>query len=219
MGNNDIVRTSVFDPKTGDSIFSYSYAGQVCPAEYIESPIANQYIGYDLIFHDLELARLWLSMAYKLIDAAPEHRPDVKQNDDVFLAKLAGTENEALQALFVSSITYYGKCYTGAKGRRIKLESTNLPEVYLSIHDKIMEFRNTIAAHSGKGPWDTGRLALIAHPDGNYKSTVLWSELKTLQFFDDRNEEFSYLKLVDYLKVTTYEKMCKLREVILEKIK
>lgn len=115
-------------------------------------------------------------------------------------------------------MTYYGKCFTLAQGRRVKLEESNLPAEFLPAHKKIMEFRHTIAAHSGEGSWDTGRLALIEPVDGGAAPRALWSELKFLQFHDDRDEEFGFLRLIEYLEKAVDEKMSVLRRKIFRNI-
>ncbi len=218
MSSHDIERTSELNQDTGNFEYAYFCSGKRCPVRYIESPIAKKYIGYDLIFHDLESAKNWINLACKKIDENRSCRSKNKLSCDIFSPHLEGAENEVIQALFISSVTYYGKCFTSAEGRRIKLEESNLPAEFLPAHKKIMEFRNTIAAHSGEGPWDTGRLALIEPVEGEAVSRALWSELKFLQFHDDRDEEFGFLRLIEYLEKTVDEKMSVLRKNIFRNI-
>jgi hypothetical protein len=212
----NIKRTSIVDTNNGNIEYSYSILGNELSVDYVDTPLARKYIGYDLINSDLYSAKQWMCLAYKVIDEHKKKRPKSKNGQDVFLGCLSDNEGEVLQALFISSVTYYGKCFTKAEGRKIKLEASNIPKEYLDKHEEIINFRNTIAAHSGIGDWDTGKLAKLVLKVDNPNSIIYWSELKTLQFFDDREDEFSYLNLLNQLLVLMPEKLLKFRTALLK---
>lgn len=212
--NEEIKRSAELDQETGDQSFRYFCGDEECQAEYPSGELANQHVGYDLILHDLTCAERWVNIAYKIIDTHSSNRPDPGGHIDVFLPSLDADEHNSLMAFFISSITFYAKCFTQAEGRRVRLHRSNIGQMYRAKHDMIMGFRNNIAAHSGEGPWDDGKLARIEHPITG--DLVVWSELKILQFYDDREDKASYSNLLSLLIKETRERFPRLRDALLE---
>jgi hypothetical protein len=86
----------------------------------------------------------------------------------------------------------------------------------LAKHQQIIDFRNNVAAHSGDGDWDDGKLAkLTSYKDGK-PSVIYWSELKLLQFFDDRDEDLSYVNLLKKVISLVEPKFKECRELMLK---
>lgn len=215
-----VTRKSELDSSSGDISYKYDFNGTECITTEITSKIAESYIAWDLISHDLSCAEEWILQAYQLLE--PKDKSKHPKTGDVYLPLDEAGKDSVIMSLFISSVTYYGKCFAKAygKGRTVKLESKDhVPNQLLDIHEKIIGFRNNIAAHSGAGDWDTGRLNLISHPSGERKyKPFVWSELKMLNMYDDRNEEKNYLVLVRAVKKKAGEKVSELGKRILDDI-
>ena len=103
-----------------------------------------------------------------------------------------------IKSLFFSSLIFYGKCFTQAKGRGVKLERSIIPPEYHNKHDIIMTYRHTLAAHSGEGKWDTGKVNLVLPPNKNSKVGIhIKPETYRLDFEDDRMDDDKFLELVN----------------------
>jgi len=198
--------------QTGEVGYDYYYNGMQCPTHLIKEPISKKYIVYLLIAKDLEDAERWLTLAYKLrppikTKLSPNKKTytyirldeeDIKEHKNYFIAK----------SLFFSSIVFYGKCFTKAQGRGTSLSKSFVPPEYHDKHDEIMEYRNTLAAHSGKGPWDTGKVRLVLPPlKGSGPGPVLKGEVRRFDFEDDRLDDFPFLKLIEILREKAVAKM------------
>ena len=112
---------------------------------------------------------------------------------------------------------FYGKCFTKAQGRGTSLSKSFVPHEYHDKHDEILEYRHTLAAHSGKGPWDTGKVRLVLPPQ---KGSELWKglkgEVRRFDFEDDRLDDFPFLKLIKTVREKALAKMSKVGEKILK---
>lgn len=207
------------DPKTGELQRIYYYKGKHCPTHLIKGPLSKQYIGYQLIMGDLEDAGRWLSQAYDLF---PKKKSDLlKPNEDRYKYDRIGDEknHSIVKSLFFSSLIFYGKCFTQAKGRGVKLEKSIVPTEYHVKHDCIMEYRHTLAAHSGEGQWDTGKLRLLLPPKkGSNVGPRINSELHCLDFEDDRMDEFQFLDLIKIVHAKVAEKKEKIGKRIFNEI-
>lgn len=213
-----VKRESRVDPNTGNTSYVYTYKMKRCPTKEIKSPLAKKYVGYDLIYNDLECVHKWINQAHKLI---PQNRKSQNSDHgDRYIVVSNSNDDSLIQALFIASLTYYGKCFTKAEGRRFKLDCSFVPEGYKLKHKEIMLFRHTIAAHSGKGDWDTGKLRLILSPKKSKKhEPFIWSELTTLNYHDDSDKDFSFINLVDEVRSKVLAKMEQLSKRILDDIR
>jgi hypothetical protein len=212
-----LTRKMELDSSTGDISYNYYFNETECISKEIPSKLAESYIAWDLIAHDLSCAEEWILHAYQLLE--PKDKSKHPKTGDVFIPVDETGKDSIIMSLFISSVTYYGKCFTKAygTGRKVKLESKDhVPKQLLGVHEKIVGFRNNIAAHSGEGGWDTGKLKLIALPYGEKKPELfIWSELKVINMYDDQDEENNYLGLVQAVKKMAYEKISKIGKQIL----
>lgn len=96
MSSYGIERTSELNQDTVDFEYTYFCLGKRCPVSYIESLIAKKYIGYDLIFHDLESAKNWMNLACKTIDENRGCRSKNRLSCGIFSPHLEGAENEII---------------------------------------------------------------------------------------------------------------------------
>ena len=215
--NKHITEKISHDTSTGERIYKYFFKGKECKSHEIDGPLVKKMIGYNLILEDLRDTKTWLEQAYHLVpkDIFPQTSVDYYR-----LGHLGDEANhKIIKSLFFSSIVFYGKCFTQAKGRGVKLEKKIIPKEYEDKHDEIMEYRHCIAAHSGEGKWDSGHVALILPPQnktelGFTKKTNLYR----LDFEDDRMDEYKFLDLVNILIDTVDNKFHTIGQQINEKI-
>ncbi len=191
---------ATIDPKTGEQRFVYYYKRKRCPRALVKGPLCKQYIGYYLISKDLDDAESWLEIAYDLM---PEQPDNISNDNEAFHRKYLGEEKNhmLIKSLFFSSLIFYGKCFAQAKGRGTKLERSIVPEMFQAKHDEIKEYRNSIAAHSGEGRWDTGVVSLLHPPKkGKNIGIHIMPELNRLDFIDDRKEVTPFVELIQNVR-------------------
>ena len=207
--------------QTGEVGYDYYYKGKQCPTHLINEPISKKYIGYLLIAQDLKDAERWLTLAYKL---RPPLKTKPSPNKKTYpYIRLEEDEDDIekhknyriTKSLFFSSIVFYGKCFTKAKGRGIQLNKSFVPHEYHDKHDEILEYRHTLAAHSGKGPWDTGKVRLVLPPQkGSGLNPLLKGEVRRFDFEDDRLDDFPFLKLIKTVREKALAKMSEVGQEI-----
>lgn len=208
--------------KTGQESRIYTYNGKVCPTNLLnKGRYPKQLIAYQLIISDLMDAQSWLNQAYDLKPGKPISDGKLKEKDRYIGDFIVDKKTHSLiKSLFFSSLIFYGKCFTEAEGRGTKLEREILPIDYRDKHDQIMNYRNTIAAHSGIGEWDTGKCRLVLPPRKKSKtiSPRIYAETRRLDFSDDREEAMPFHKLIEFLIAHAQAKKTKLSGLIFEKI-
>ena len=139
-----VTRKAELDSSSGDISYKYYFNKTECISTEITSKIAESYIGWDLISHDLSCAEEWILQAYQLLE--PKDKSKHSKTDNVYLPLDGRGKDSIIMSLFISSVTYYGKCFAKAygKGRTVKLESKDhVPKHLLDSHEKIIGFRNT----------------------------------------------------------------------------
>lgn len=105
---------------------------------------------------------------------------------------------KSLKSFYYSSIITYGKCFVSALGRGIKLESKDhVGKRFMSCHEKIINFRNNLVAHSG-GVFDSGEVIVAPNPFG--PGFHVASDLWRLDFEDDRENEIGFEELIAHVK-------------------
>ncbi|EJD6400491.1 hypothetical protein M0H77_RS09960 [Providencia rettgeri] len=189
---------------------TYYLYGEKAPHVYLEHHLCNQYSAYRLIEKDIRSVLSWLKTMHEIIST------------EEFISRATTPEKmDLIKALFVSSVTFYGKCFTKCEGRRIKLEEKNfVDEKHKEIHSSIMDIRHNLAAHSGKAGYEKARVALVLHPRGLDIKPMLFAEMMQANYITDKgdieNDEFYQLALS--LQTKLLEKITFLDEKILNEV-
>lgn len=211
IDNNDLVEGAYIDYRTGKKTATFTYKGRRCPVATLSSPTARQLAGYSLIRADLSDARDWLQSAYDMIPR-PERPRRVADRyhpvDDRAPFKL-------IKGLWFGALVLYGKCYTKAEGRKIKLDSSNLPSEFLPTHDKVIGFRHTIVAHAGVTAHETASVKLILRPRTSGCFQLL-PDIARLSFQDDREDPVPFLNLINKVHQDVHQKCCELEQWLME---
>lgn len=182
---------------TGNIERTYRVDGTVCPKVLLDSHRAKQHAGYILIDLDLEDAEAFLTEAYRLKGEQTAIPPPNAKLRNEYVLHEKGPLSRVVKALWFSAVVIYAKCFTEAKGRKVKLEKSIIPAHMRPCHEKIMNYRHTIIAHAGEGNLESADPELIISPE-NSGHPFYWlkSNVRRLEFVDDRNEQIDFQMLI-----------------------
>jgi hypothetical protein len=194
--DESIKKEQYIDPDSGKVVVNYYYKRKKCPSIEIKGPIAKRMAGFCLILTDLEQSQIWLEQCYEFRSRYSPSRQKIEGKSNYF--GVTGPESNISRSLFFSSVIFYAKCFTKAKGRGIKLEKSQLDPNFHDKHDQIMEVRHCLAAHSGVHKiHDKGVINLILPPKkGTDLSWRLRPEFNILNSIDDRQAGDGFLALI-----------------------
>ena len=116
----------------------------------LQGKFATRIGGYTLIHHDLRMILCWLQI---LIDEYKKVGLDKAKQSIVHITpENLRDKFDVIKAFMVVSISFYGKLFTQAEGRKVKLEENIFQQnqELLRMHNEIMMFRHNFSAHSGK---------------------------------------------------------------------
>lgn len=118
--------------------------GEPCPYVVVEGPLAKRLAGLSLIRQDILAVREILS------------RLDPQSNDSV-----------GNRALLFGALALYGKCFTQADGRGVKLDPKAIFDSTddRSSHDRLMRLRHEYVAHGGNAQEEQLKIVLVLDPD------------------------------------------------------
>lgn len=100
-------------------------------------------------------------------------------------------------SMYKAIVTQYAKCFTHAKGRKLKLEGKSvfkMQKELLEIHNEVMNMRHNYIAHSGAGKYEYGAMVAHLNPDPSNPLLVgsIYAELK---FMDHSRKLAGYADL------------------------
>lgn len=199
----------VVEPDSGKIHRIYSYKGKVCKRIPLDSQLAKQLAGYVLIEKDLRSSSLWLSEIQKIRgeDALLDERGSRRSPDR--------ERYNLVKALFVAALTFYGKAFAQAEGRRVKLERRQLNVEFHQAHDNAISFRNNFAAHSGAKSLERARIAIALPPKGKPVSPNLYREMDQPDWMMQA-EGKTFSELVEHAHLVPIRKMAELERKIME---
>src|SRR5690606_22830055 len=89
-----------------------------------------------------------------------------------------------VKALFVASLTFYGKAFTEAQGRRTQLNLDLISPDFREFHLEVMRYRHHYAAHSGESKIETSNtyLLLITNEKNHFNPTLYTSRMQPSLF-------------------------------------
>lgn len=201
---------------TGEQKRIYKVQGIPCPTVEIKTRKAIQHAGYTLIDLDLDDAMFWLDEAHKLI--GPSDSEHNAGNDTIFLHRDDIRPFRLIKALWYSAIVLYAKCFSEAKGRQVKLEKSNIPANLRALHQKIIDFRNTIVAHAGEGSWEGADVQLVLSPRAYGEWIWIRNNVRRLDFVDERGDEPNFSDLIIEAKKYVSEKRSFLEKSIKDEV-
>ncbi|WP_102363275.1 hypothetical protein [Vibrio cyclitrophicus] len=198
------------DPQTGQAHVHYFWKRNKVPLVEITGKLPNKLSGLTLIQKDLGNALKWMQLAQNLAKGTDITGNFVKANNrETF---------DVIKALFVASLTFYGKCFTEANGRNAQASRNWLDEDYKELHDYYMNFRHNFAAHSGDEKIELAKTFVLLHPK---KKQELLPFLPTIRLQPDvvlprtDSEEKGLEDLIVYVSKLVTERYNKLSQKII----
>ena len=121
-------------------------------------------------------------------------------------------------SLFTTVIILYGKCFADSrttKSPKLELDCFEGLDDFKKLHQNLMDMRHHFIAHRGETEHEYGKAYFQIFP-----RTMKWFVKVGLQrrFSFERKEISDYIKLVDFLLITTTEKYEKIGKKVLEHI-
>jgi hypothetical protein len=184
--------------KDGSIGNKYYYKGIPAIKIPLQGGIATSIAGYTLIYHDLRMILLWLQIVideHKKIGLDKTKQSIVRITPDNLRSKL-----DVIKGFMVASISFYGKLFTQAEGRKVKLEKNIFQQnqELLKSHKDIMMYRHNFSAHSGKERVEYVEVSLIL--DSKKERQTLPFLVRTI----DQPHAFKNKFLEDFVKVCEY---------------
>ena len=144
--DGDWEKETVLGSSARESYNNYFYKKEPAYRVIVDIPRANSLAGYFLIEKDLRSSLIWLNEIKSILsDDENFNNPNGHVNANYDREKF-----NYVKALFVAALTFYGKCFTQCKGRKIKLEKCCLDSKFHTTHGDAMKYRHNFAAHSGE---------------------------------------------------------------------
>lgn len=144
------------DSETGDFKSIYTFNGEVVESVKLRGRLADRASALSLILRDLQSAKDWYLGALAILDAK-----GVKSTGLGYRGIQDLDVSSEVRALFVASVIFYGKAYSEAVGRRLKMERVWLDPSFFDNHDNIIDYRNNFAAHSGNLKYESAETSLL----------------------------------------------------------
>lgn len=176
----------------------------------LDSYTSKQLAGCVLIEKDLRNVLAWLDAIDEIIPYQDRKKGNRISSDRKIYSLVKG--------LFVACVSFYGKCFTECKGRKVKIEKKDIDVDFHSTHDTIMGLRHNYVAHGGVSEGEFCIVSLVLPP---LKYTNVYPKIYTelgqvdLVDFDDNSENFRLL--VEHLQVKMQERIRGLHQRIFEK--
>jgi hypothetical protein len=204
-----LVPKRMLDTATGVANTDYYWDGLLAPKIEINGHLVDQFSGYSLIKKDLDNALKWMQRAKSIAATHPSWGQDTAYNH--------ATDRESfdtVKAYFIASLTFYGKCFTEAAGRRAQVSRDWLDAEYRELHDYYMKYRHNLAAHSGDEQLELAKTYVLLHPS---KKDIL-PYLPTMRYQPDialsSDGEPAFPELIEHVAAKVVERFNKVSEKI-----
>lgn len=144
----------------------FIYEGNACPViDLTSGNIGKNCAGLQLIIKDLDLVAATTKTAYQILIEILK-----KTNPEAF--NLNDSNHIILWSLYSSAIITYGKCFTSAEERQVKLDISDFNKfeekpgrpTLKELHTKILNLRHDWIAHGGKNDLERGKSLALLDP-------------------------------------------------------
>ena len=126
-----------------------SQTDKLCPYLSLRGPIYDRLSGYHLMRKDLQFAENALNQ--------------LREQEQI------GAKPLIMQSLWFAAIVAYAKCFTSAKGRKIKLEDKDVfkgvTKALSDTHKEMLHQRHEYISHAGTTPYEASHTMLALDPD------------------------------------------------------
>lgn len=152
----------------GGKIIKIYFDGTLCRLARIEEDAARKVAAYQAILNDIYKVQSYLSLACEIA------RDNFNTGRLVEKFDFNSKDQVICSSLYHSAVTLYGKCFTQAQGRSVKLEESQirkrLTDDQVATHEKLLKLRHNWAAHGGLSDHESicGIMAFL--PDGRART-------------------------------------------------
>lgn len=201
------------DPITGKFEVRYFWKRNPVYKVALRGKLVEQLAGYTLIHKDLTNALRWFRRAEELV-------PETTKRDGHSYSLAKDRETfDLVKGLFVAALTFYGKCFTQAQGRKAQIPRDWIGAEYRKTHDEYMKYRHNFAAHSGDERLEMAETFLLVNPK---KAREILPYLTTVRFQPDvmlpSAPDKKFVELVEHLLAQLHERHDALAEKILSEL-
>lgn len=205
----DIRVERTLNEESGTVHLKYFYKRKQLPAFMLDSKLSEQLAGYSLIEKDLKTIINWLETIDKLYPVGKETKSNfIHSSDrDVF---------NVVKSLFVSSLTFYAKCFTNCPGRQSRLNRKMIADEFREIHDQVMMYRNSFAAHSGHEKLELAKSILVVNPSKNHELIV--TQERAQPDYATMKGDVNFQSLANHLLGVVREKQEKVYGKLIEEV-
>jgi hypothetical protein len=165
------------DPETYEIQNRYYIKDKECKKIILESKQAKNFAAYALIKKDLKFVKKAFSAAAKF---ASDETDSDSSNGGVRYRAEFDEDADILKSLYISGVVTYGKCFTKADGRKVKLEARDVfgpnQSKEKDLHMEVMTQRHSYLAHGGNTKHERVNAVLVLNPVDKGKPPVLLTE-------------------------------------------
>lgn len=202
------------DPETYEMKNRYYYQGEEADRVVLTSKLARQLCGYLLIEKDLRNIIEWFDRLKSNLVS------EYGENDIAIVPVTVLRPDAALtKALFVAAVTFYGKLFTKAEGRRVSLHESWIEDASLrDAHQDLISARHNFTAHSGEGADEYANLIVASKrvSKGNVAKAVATELKQPVAPTADQIDLF--IRLARYLQDRVMAKIAQLKQKVLEEL-
>lgn len=137
--------------KMGLLTYEYHYqtkSSKPCVVIEIDTGISRRFAAYALIEKDLRDTLSFIDEYHQIEDK------EIIKGKDILL-----------KALSRAIVITYGKCFTTAEGRRVKLEKNIISEACQAMHEELMNARHEYVAHAGNSAHELCKCVFLLPPE------------------------------------------------------
>jgi len=198
---------AIQNSNSGNHYQEYYFKRKKAPRVTINTPLANKLAGYALE-KDLRTVSEWLE---KL-----EIKDRTSSKQGFHILKDDHENDPIIKSLYLSSLIFYGKCFSECEGRKIKLERSNITPKFQEVHDAIILMRNNYGAHSGKEKYEKVNIVLVLNPKRKYRSESpnLVRELIQPEIMKEFPGDENFKALVEHVRKYVLDKLDTLNNLI-----
>jgi hypothetical protein len=154
---------------------AYYYKRRLAIRHELDSDQAKRLAGLKLIEKDLRTIKSWLPVLSELLSAIGV--TDTSEATLLPRALKESTQVVTARALVIAIVTTYGKLFSAADGRRVKLEAQQVPAERLETHAYLLSLRNEFTAHAGRGHESSRAVLAIDYSPENRVEPHIFIEL------------------------------------------
>ena len=214
----DKFKTTVEYQHRGKSRVTATYGGRAIPLAYLQGRIAERATGFALLRQDLVDARDWAVRAEEAMTIARAEMGQRRNKNGPTVQKQIHASSELARALFVAAITFYGKAFNTAAGRRLAgLKDKDLEPRFRAAHTFYVTLRDAFAAHSGEERFEQGYAVALIHPNPKkVRSLVVHYEMLRPNLVFEADDGTTIVELIDYTIRIASERLDSARKKIHE---